>query len=229
MPILTDRALLREALEALDFVRMADLGEYWDVPDTIRKHLATPQDACADLDAIRAKAKTFFEWPDDRRDVVTLTSCIFFARQCIVDTAAENIRLRQAIEKTITDNLHLADGEVCTLIDLKRAVNWDDRPWQEQQYPWQPADTAPIDTPLLATYLDESGKPKIIRAELIGSFTQAGHSEWNCVDYDEATDCWYRSAGWVELMDHWDDADSCYINAQIIGWMPLPQPMEQPE
>ena len=92
-------------------------------------HAKPDSTPCADLDAIRAKAETFFEWPDNRSDVVTLTSCILFARQCIVDTAAENIRLRQAIEKTITDNLHLADGEVCTLIDLKRAVNWDGREW----------------------------------------------------------------------------------------------------
>ena len=91
-------------------------------------HHAKPDtNPCADLDAIRAKAETFFQWDTDRRDVVTLTSCILFARQCIVDTAAENIPLRQAIEKTIADNLHLADGEVCTLIDLKRAVNWDGR------------------------------------------------------------------------------------------------------
>lgn len=40
--------------------------------------------------------------------------------------AAEEIeRLREAIKKTIEDNLHLADGDVCTLIDLKRAINYD--------------------------------------------------------------------------------------------------------
>ena len=95
-------------------------------------------------------------------------------------------------------------------------------------YPdWQPADTAPTDTPLLATYLDEAGKPKTIRAELIGQFTQEAGPEWDCAVYNEDTDCWYRPAGWVELMDHWDDADSCYIHAQIIGWMPLPEPMER--
>lgn len=206
-------------------------------------HHAKPDtNPCADLDAIRAKAETFFEWPDDCRDVVTLTSCLLFAQACVEDwqkrhnylaetigtITAENARLRQAIEKTIADNLHLADGEVCTLIDLKRAVNWDDRPWQEQRYPWQPAITAPSDTPLLATYLDAAGKPKVIRAELIGLFSQEASPEWDCTQYEPTTDTYYRAAGWVELMDHWDDADSCYINAQIIGWMPLPEPMEQP-
>lgn len=31
-------------------------------------------------------------------------------------------RYREAIEKTLKANLHLADGENCTLIDLKRAL-----------------------------------------------------------------------------------------------------------
>jgi len=34
-------------------------------------------------------------------------------------------KYRQAIEKTINDNLHLADGENCTLIDLKRAIGME--------------------------------------------------------------------------------------------------------
>ena len=92
--------------------------------------------------------------------------------------------------------------------------------------PWKPVATAPIDTPLLATYLDEAGKHKVIRAELIGRFTQLSYCDYDCTEYDEATDCWYREAGWIELVDHWDDDDGCYIHAQIIGWMPLPKPME---
>jgi hypothetical protein len=35
-------------------------------------------------------------------------------------------RLESAIRETIEDNLHLADGENCTLINLKRAINYDD-------------------------------------------------------------------------------------------------------
>lgn len=34
----------------------------------------------------------------------------------------ENEKLRSAIAKTINDNLYLADGEDCTLIELKRAI-----------------------------------------------------------------------------------------------------------
>lgn len=33
--------------------------------------------------------------------------------------------LRAAIRKTIDDNLYLAGGEICTLIDLKKAINYD--------------------------------------------------------------------------------------------------------
>ena len=35
---------------------------------------------------------------------------------------AEIQRLRSAIQQTLDDNLHLADGENCTLIVLKRAL-----------------------------------------------------------------------------------------------------------
>lgn len=37
--------------------------------------------------------------------------------------AAKEIRkLRKGIRKTIANNMHLADGENCTLIDLKKAL-----------------------------------------------------------------------------------------------------------
>lgn len=131
MPKLTHAELTHQVAAMLE--DGGDYDELYDLLEEVAAYLSsqpvTTDTPCADLDAIRAKAETFFEWPDGRRDVVTFTSCLLFARQCIVDTAAENIRLRQAIEKTIADNLHLADGEVCTLIDLKLAVNWDDREW----------------------------------------------------------------------------------------------------
>ena len=36
--------------------------------------------------------------------------------------ATENETLRQAIRETLEENAHLADGDVCTLIKLKRAA-----------------------------------------------------------------------------------------------------------
>jgi len=34
-------------------------------------------------DEIKAKAEEFFEWPDERRDVVTYTSALLFAEECV--------------------------------------------------------------------------------------------------------------------------------------------------
>jgi hypothetical protein len=45
------------------------------------------------------------------------------ANACI-ELLEENEKLETAIRETIEDNLHLADGEVCTLIKLKRAINY---------------------------------------------------------------------------------------------------------
>jgi len=48
------------------------------------------------------------------------------------DLLAEITRLRSAIKNTIESNLHLADGDNCTLIELKRAINYDDAPISHQ-------------------------------------------------------------------------------------------------
>ena len=42
--------------------------------------------------------------------------------------ATEICRLRQAITQTLDENAHLADGENCTLIVLKRAMSQNDQP-----------------------------------------------------------------------------------------------------
>ena len=45
----------------------------------------------------------------------------------IIDAAIDEIkRLRAAIQQTLNENGHLADGENCTLIVLKRAIGMDD-------------------------------------------------------------------------------------------------------
>lgn len=46
--------------------------------------------------------------------------------QCRCFDAAEEIsRLRFVIRKTLEDNLYLADGDNCTLLALKRAINYE--------------------------------------------------------------------------------------------------------
>lgn len=47
-------------------------------------------------------------------------SAIMYALQ---DARSDIMRLHGAIEKTLEDNGHLADGDDCTLIDLKRAID----------------------------------------------------------------------------------------------------------
>jgi len=42
------------------------------------------------------------------------------------DAAIEIRKLRAAIKKTLDDNGHLADGDNCTLINLKRAIDYDE-------------------------------------------------------------------------------------------------------
>lgn len=44
------------------------------------------------------------------------------AGQRIAELRKQRDYLLKACEKTIADNLYLADGDVCTLIDIKRAV-----------------------------------------------------------------------------------------------------------
>ena len=59
----------------------------------------------------------FIEFPDDSKRFVTSVSAKLFAQHCIS-------RLETAIRETIEDNLQLADGDDCTLIKLKRAIDY---------------------------------------------------------------------------------------------------------
>jgi hypothetical protein len=58
------------------------LAEAWQTAE-----LAKPQPAPPNLDAIKAEAETFFEWPSGDRRTVLTTSAIIFARHCAAKTA----------------------------------------------------------------------------------------------------------------------------------------------
>lgn len=64
--------------------------------------------------------ETFIEFPSDDKTYITSVSAKLFARHCVKN-------LEQAILETIEDNLHLADGENCTLASLKRAIDYDNK------------------------------------------------------------------------------------------------------
>lgn len=53
-------------------------------------------------------------------------------KACIKDAADRMANLFDAIYLTITENLHLADGDVCTLKRLKDAINFEPIP----EIPW---------------------------------------------------------------------------------------------
>lgn len=52
--------------------------------------------------------------------------CLRDAAAMIESLAMQRDKLRDGIKAVLTENAHLADGEVCTLIDLKRLVpEWE--------------------------------------------------------------------------------------------------------
>lgn len=59
----------------------------------------------------------FIEFPSDSKQYVTSVSAKLFARHCVA-------KLENAIRETLEDNLDLADGDNCTLIKLKRAIEY---------------------------------------------------------------------------------------------------------
>ena len=82
------------------------------------------------LEKIKQRADIFFDWPTEKRNFIIYTSAIIFAKKCADDAAASAekriIELEAAITKTLNENGHLADGECCTLIELKRVMpNWE--------------------------------------------------------------------------------------------------------
>lgn len=62
----------------------------------------------------------FIEFPSDSKTYVTSVSAKLFAKHCVK-------KLETAIRETIEDNLHLADGEICTLSKLKMAIDYDSK------------------------------------------------------------------------------------------------------
>ena len=59
----------------------------------------------------------FIEFQTKDKSYVTSISTKLFAKHCVE-------KLTIAIRETIEENLDLADGENCTLIKLKRAINY---------------------------------------------------------------------------------------------------------
>ncbi len=67
-----------------------------------------------------------FPDPDESPDEKAMHKAMVVAVAAIKKLLAERDHLRSGIKEVLTDNAHLADGEICTLIKLKRLVpEWD--------------------------------------------------------------------------------------------------------
>lgn len=66
---------------------------------------------------INEEFERFIEFPGDSKQYVTSISAKLFAKHCVE-------KLETAIRETLDNNLHLADGDECTLIKLKLAINY---------------------------------------------------------------------------------------------------------
>jgi hypothetical protein len=69
---------------------------------------------------IEREADIFFDWSDckDKRAVTTVSAKLFAEHIAKIHAT----KLEAAIIETLEENTHLADGDICTLIKLKRAL-----------------------------------------------------------------------------------------------------------
>ena len=94
------------------------------------------------------------------------------------------------------------------------------------QLTWRPASDKPEHgKTVLATYLNQCGKRRRVRAFYIGQYEEEEGSEDDelCVEYCEEKDEWYLKEGWYELIDNWDTYSSVAIVEGVVDyWMPMP-------
>jgi len=98
--------------------------------------------------------------------------------------------------------------------------------WLEAQLTWRPASELPEeDQIVIATYLNQFGKRRRVRAVYIRQYEEEEGSEddESCVEYCEEQDEWYLKEGWYELIDNWDNYSSVAIVEGVVDyWMPMP-------
>ena len=105
----------------------ADLERMTETRDSHSKvrqrHLVRYERACGRNKKLQAKVKRLEvenigldQIVDERKKRIVIQSYL------LKDRRIENERLRAAIKETLEENGHLADGDVCTLLKLKQAL-----------------------------------------------------------------------------------------------------------
>ena len=98
--------------------------------------------------------------------------------------------------------------------------------WLEAQLTWRTASELPEKGQIvIATYLNQFGKRRRVRAVYIRQYEEEEGSEddESCVEYCEEQDEWYLKEGWYELIDNWDNYSSVAIVEGVVDyWMPMP-------
>ena len=98
--------------------------------------------------------------------------------------------------------------------------------WLEAQLTWRPVSEKPEHgKTVLATYLNQCGKRRRVRAVYIGQYEEEEDSDDydRCVEYCEEKDEYYLKEGWYELIDNWDTYSSvAIVEGTVDYWMPMP-------
>ena len=92
---------------------------------------------------------------------------------------------------------------------------------------WRDVEEEPVEhgKSVLAYYINDYGKKRIIKARYVGKFEKENYSnEYLDADYDKETDNYYCPEGWYEDIDNWGDFNSVMVSEGVITyWMPLPE------
>ena len=108
----------------------------------------------------------------------------------------------------------------------KEFVTDDYIAWLESQLTWRPVSEKPEHgKTVLATYLNQCGKRRRVRAVYIGQYEEEEDSDDydRCVEYCEEKDEYYLKEGWYELIDNWDTYSSvAIVEGTVDYWMPFP-------
>ena len=87
----------------------------------------TPEEAAAMAEKVDLYKFDSGEWLADERELAHMIDLAREPLQAKIDS------LLQAIRQTLDENGHLADGENCTLIVLKRALREIGVPWKDDE------------------------------------------------------------------------------------------------